>query len=380
MRVLLVLPYPPVHEGGAASRCAIGLMRGLDALGVEYAALAAGYGPEGPAPPADLPIEVVHIERAAPDLRFRLCARWNALAHPLGALTREPFAAALRDRASHADIVHFVEAEAAQAQRLTDRPAIVQLHCLTLRDRGISRPWRRADRDSIELLRAELRARRRARWLLASSPEVAAGLERKAGAHVEYAPLSLDPQHYRPRASLAQPVAGLIGTAGWPPTASAVRRLLERVWPLVRARNPGARLRLAGKGMEPHNFGGRAAAEAPGVEWCGEVPSATAFLAELGVLLYPLTAGSGAKVKVLEALALGVPVVSTPDGAEGLASRAGVVVETGDHELAAAALALLGDSDARRAAGAEAYSNFASNHAPAVAAAPVRELYRRVLA
>ncbi len=377
----MVLSYPPTLEGGAASRCAIGLMRGLDACGadVQCTALAAGFGvaqrlPEG------LPVEVVDIERSTPTASARVRERARALVHPLGALTKEPFAAALRARAPHADIVHFVEAEAAQAMRLIDRPAVLQLNCLTLRDRAIRLSGRRENRAALELLRAERRARRRARWSLASSPQIAAELARShPGAHVQFVPFSLDPAHYLVPATLQRPVAGLIGTASWPPTARAVRRLLTRVWPRVHALAPDAQLLLAGKGMVPATFGEQFA-HVPGVSWLGPVPSAVDFLRELGVLLYPLSAGSGIKVKVLEALVLGLPVVTTPDGAEGLVAHDGLFVERDDDRLVAAALELLGSADVRRAMGARARANFMHHHSPAAAAAPVVELYRRVLA
>jgi glycosyltransferase involved in cell wall biosynthesis len=170
---------------------------------------------------------------------------------------------------------------------------------------------------------------------------------------------------------------GLIGTARWPPTQQAVTRLLTRVWPLVRSRRPDARLLLAGDGMEPAHFG--AIAEAPGVEWRGRVDSAADFLRELGALLYPLSRGSGAKVKVLEALALGLPVVTTPEGAEGVGARGGVTVETDDERLAASVVALCEDPRARREAGADARLTFAHHHSPPVAAAVVAELYERML-
>jgi hypothetical protein len=182
----------------------------------------------------------------------------------------------------------------------------------------------REDRDALETLRAERRALRRADWVLLNSPEIAADMpQRIAPSHRVVAPLALDPTHYVEQAPLEQPVVGLIGTAGWPPTANAVRRLLTRVWPLVRERRPDATLMLAGAGMQAEAFG--APAGLPGVHWRGRVPSASDFLRELGVLLYPLSAGGGVKVKVLEALALGVPVVSTREGAEGLLDHRGVV-------------------------------------------------------
>jgi polysaccharide biosynthesis protein PslH len=129
--------------------------------------------------------------------------------------------------------------------------------------------------------------------------------------------------------------------------------------------------------MEPAHFG--AIAEAPGVEWRGRVESAADFLRELGVLLYPLSRGSGAKVKVLEALALGLPVVTTPAGAEGVGAAGGLLVETDDDRLAASVVALCDDQQARREAGAAARRTFALHHSPQAAAAAVGELYERML-
>jgi glycosyltransferase involved in cell wall biosynthesis len=150
------------------------------------------------------------------------------------------------------------------------------------------------------------------------------------------------------------------------------------VWPRVLERRPDARLLLAGFGMEREAFAHLP--DLPGVEWRGTVPSATGFLRELGVLLYPLGRGSGAKIKVLEALALGVPVVTTPDGAEGIGGREGLVVDVEDAALADATTALLDDVAARKAAGAAAHQTFADHHAPLPATVPLLELYARMAA
>ncbi len=375
MRALIVLPYPPTLEGRAAARCAVGLVRGLVEQGIECNALAADLRPQpSPAPPADLPVEVVHLE-----LPSRGRDRLDRLARPGGVFRRGLFAARLRTLAREHDIVHFSDPEAAVNIGLVDAPAVVQIHNLTSRDRAIGAPWRRDGRIALELLRSEMLACRRARWLVANSEEIAGPLRAKAPhAHVEVAPLALDPVHYAPPAALEHAVAGLIGTARWAPTKSAVRRLITRVWPLVLERRPGSRLMLAGEDMERSAFPDLP--DLPGVQWRGSVPTATGFLGELGLLLYPLGAGSGAKIKVLEAMALGLPVVTTPEGAEGLGSRAGVAVETADERIADAAVALLDDLGARRAAGTQARESFMRHHTPMVAAAPVVKLYERMLA
>jgi glycosyltransferase involved in cell wall biosynthesis len=355
------------------------MLRGLAAHGVELQVLAAHLrndmreGPRGELPEG-LPIELSAVEHPS-----RARTRRLRFTKPSSVLEQTPFPALLRERARAADVVHFVELGAATLIPLVDRPAVAQIHCLTRRDRDIRPPWTSEGRVAIELLRAERRIFKQSSWLLVNSREVADPLAKIAPhAHVAVAPLPLDPAVYTPRAMLDAPVAGLIGMAGWPPTANAVERLLRSVWPRVLERRPDARLLLAGFGMERQAF--PHLPDLPGVEWRGTVPSATDFLRELGVLLYPLGRGSGAKIKVLEALALGVPIVTTPDGAEGIASHEGLVVDTDDGVLADATVALLGDAAGRKAAGAAAYDTFNDHHAPLPATVPLLELYERMAA
>jgi glycosyltransferase involved in cell wall biosynthesis len=374
LRALVVLSSPPLPEGGAAAKCAIGLLRGLQAREVDYDALAPDFWS---VPLDDLP-EDLHIEAmpVAPPRPWHV--RADRLLRPNGWLARGPYLERLRSLSAQADVVHFFDAQAAAALGEVDTPALAQIDFQTRRDRAIGMPWRRDGRIALDLLRAEHRACRRARWLLANCEEVAAELTARAPhAHVAIGPIALDERYYDPLASLDAPVAGLIGRADWPPTAKAVERLLTEVWPLVREQRPEARLLLAGVGMERSTFPDLP--DAPDVEWRGRVASATDFLRELGLLLYPLTSGSGAKVKVHEALALGLPVVTTPDGAEGLGGHGGVTVSTDNERLAQATVRLISDSRARHAAGAEAHGTFLSHHKPLTAVGPVLDLYERMI-
>jgi glycosyltransferase involved in cell wall biosynthesis len=76
-------------------------------------------------------------------------------------------------------------------------------------------------------------------------------------------------------------------------------------------------VRLVGRGVGPRLEG--AAAKSERVELTGEVESVEPYLVDAAVFAAPLAAGSGTKFKILQALALGLPVVTTPVGAEGLA-------------------------------------------------------------
>ena len=160
-----------------------------------------------------------------------------------------------------------------------------------------------------------------------------------------------------------EPVVGFIGSGGWPMTAAAAHRLVDRVWPLVRRELPNARLRVAGRRMD--RLGLRAD---DGVEIQGEVPSGAAFMRDVSVLLFPPLAGSGTKVKVLEALASGLPVVTNAIGTEGVADNDGVVVEEEDEALARAAVSILRDPEERRQRGAAGLEAFKEGHTPQAAA------------
>jgi glycosyl transferase family 1 len=356
LRALVVLTQPPLPEGGAPGKTAIGLLRGLLEHGVDVRALAArrGFSIAGDVP-ADLPVELVDVEPPGP---FQ--ARLQRVTRPLGEL-RGAFAERVRAAAADADLVHLEETETAWCDEGIDRPSLVHLHYLARLDRGFGAPWSKQFREVLDATRAERAAVRRHRWVVASSPLVAAEL----GRDVVVAPLSLDPALYRPAPLDGPPVAGLIGTADWPPTAAALRVLRDEVWPLVEV--PDAELVVAGRGTE--RFGGQ-----------GEVESARDFFQRLSLLLFPLPRGSGMKVKTLEAIASGVPVVTTPAGAEGIEPSDGVVVETEPRALAAAAAELLRDEQARKERGTAARKTFEERYSPGPATEPLVELYRRLAA
>lgn len=112
-----------------------------------------------------------------------------------------------------------------------------------------------------------------------------------------------------------------LGSLDWRPNLDGVRLLLERVFPAVRAAEPSASLCLVGR--NPPESLRQQAARIPGVELHGNVPDVRPYLADCGLLVVPLRIGGGSRLKILEALASGTPVVSTRVGAEGLCLEAG---------------------------------------------------------
>lgn len=118
-----------------------------------------------------------------------------------------------------------------------------------------------------------------------------------------------------------QPVVGLIGSFDWQPSYSAAERLLTRLWPEIKSRVPNARLQIVGH-FAKDAFA--AFAHLPDLNIYQDVPDILPYFTNTDVLLYAPIAGSGMKIKVLEAFALGTLVVTTPEGVEGLPAQDGV--------------------------------------------------------
>ena len=155
------------------------------------------------------------------------------------------------------------------------------------------------------------------------------------------APNGWEPTHDAlPPAS--EPVAAFVALMGWPPNEDAAVWLARDIWPLVRAALPDARLLLVGRDPGPavRDLGGGA-----GVQVTGTVDDVRPYLASARVALAPLRAAGGSRLKILEALDAGRPVVATTKGAEGLDDLAGegVVIADEPTAFAAAVGSLLAD-------------------------------------
>lgn len=126
---------------------------------------------------------------------------------------------------------------------------------------------------------------------------------------------------------------------GYRPNITAARRLACRILPAVRRTLPSANLVLAGRSP-----GSKVAdlADVAGVVMLRNPPDADAVLADADIVVVPLEAGGGTRLKILEAMAWGLPVVATSIAAEGLGLEAGseFVLATTDEEFAQAIVAL----------------------------------------
>ncbi|TMG60851.1 MAG: glycosyltransferase [Chloroflexi bacterium] len=153
---------------------------------------------------------------------------------------------------------------------------------------------------------------------------VAQGLPRKVHSYVDYQKLKAEEEaswraadacFYSPRASTPEPSTILFfGTIAHYPNTDGLIFFLDNVLPLIKRVRPEVRLLVVGPAPPPEIL--RRAA--PDVIVTGEVPDVRPYLERAKVVVVPLRIGGGTRLKIVEALAMAKPVVSTSLGAEGL--------------------------------------------------------------
>lgn len=116
------------------------------------------------------------------------------------------------------------------------------------------------------------------------------------------------------------------GVLDYRPNVDAVNFLVDEVLPLVRSERPDVGLAVVGRG----SAGALDDLRRRGVEATGEVPDVRPWLARAEVVVVPIRTGSGTRLKVVEGLAMGKPMVSTTVGCEGVDVRDGEHLLIGD--------------------------------------------------
>lgn len=232
-------------------------------------------------------------------------------------------------------------------------------HAVLARESGGRRGWcdrltRRMEARCLRSLERQAIANNRSITVTVSEHDrqLAHGLV--PGARIEVVPNSVDLQRL-PLLPLADPAAPprllFVGSLDYPPNLEAVTELVERHLPVLRAAFGALTVRIVGK--DPHGVGARFA-NVPGVELVGPVDDVAPHCRDVHAAYLPIRSGGGTRIKILEAWALGVPVLSTAVGCEGLPAEDGVHLrrfETPEQGVAALRAVLDGAATKLRAAG-----------------------------
>jgi glycosyltransferase involved in cell wall biosynthesis len=205
--------------------------------------------------------------------------------------------------------------------------------------------WRRearliADREPVELSLCQ-------RVLACSERERSSFLEREEALEVRVIPNGCDTESIVPIPDPAVNAAELVfvGDLAYGPNADAAESFAAEVLPLVRAQKSAVTFRVVGRNPSA------ALSQAEGVEVTGFVDDVRLELARARVFVCPIRYGSGTRLKLLEAFAAGLPVVSTRLGAEGIECVDGehlLLADTPQEQADAIARLLNDDELARR--------------------------------
>ena len=214
----------------------------------------------------------------------------------------------------------------------------------------MQRGWARKGRrwlGALSLWQYELRALRHCDLVLTLSAEDAAALRRwlprlpiayvPSGIGLQERPICFDPR--------AEDQVLFVGNYLHPPNVEGALWLAREVWPLVRRLHPGARLTLAGRAPPP----AIQALAAADVRVPGTLGELRPLYARASLVAAPIFWGSGVRIKILEALAYGLPLVTTALAAEGIDLRQGesALFAEQPSEFATAITRLLDDAALR---------------------------------
>ncbi|MBL8723993.1 MAG: glycosyltransferase [Planctomycetes bacterium] len=342
MRTILVVcpyvPHPPNHGGSIRSRVLLEALAQDHRVHVAVPAVApsvatteldrlAGLAALG-VEPHELPSPTSQRPSVGQKLRHWLCGSSELLArrwspHAAAAL------AALRERL-RPDLVVLDSTFAVPIWRGA-QPVLLHLH--NLEHHILQRPSGAPDRASARLSRAieawairrtERRALRRAALAVCvSAADRTLALQLAPATRVEVVPNTIDTTALPP---LPPPPPGpprllYVGGLDYPPNRDAVRELLTDHLPVLRAALPGLTVRLVGR--DPAGVL-RAFAGCAGIEAMGAVGDLRPHYAESHAVYLPIRSGGGTRIKILEAWALGRPVLATRIASEGLPAEDGV--------------------------------------------------------
>lgn len=184
--------------------------------------------------------------------------------------------------------------------------------------------------------------------VIAVSQQDLLALREAAGEELDIAiiPITLDLDEYESIPSIDGPPHILhLGTMYWPPNVEGVLWFLREVWPRIKERDGEVVFDVVGA-RPPDSI--LAFAKSDGrVRVHGYVEDLTRYLETARAMIVPLAAGSGMRVKILDGLARGVPIVTTSVGAEGISVEHGkhLLVADEPDEFAQCVLRLLGNAD-----------------------------------
>lgn len=182
------------------------------------------------------------------------------------------------------------------------------------------------------------------------------------GGKVSVLPNGVDHEYFSPMDIAEEPDTVVFsGKMSYCANSTAVKHFYDDIFPIVLNKRPGTRFIIAGADPPPNV---RKLADHPMVTVTGYVDDMRPYLAKASVAICPITVGVGIQNKVLEAMAMGKPVVATSKACLALDAENGkeLLLATGSEEFAQKVIELLGSAAKRRYIGENAARYVRENH------------------
>jgi glycosyltransferase involved in cell wall biosynthesis len=355
VRIIVVTPAVPHPFGNTSARWFYVLITELLARGHEVVALAATEEPDERVSETKKWLLrhsgqlTLHCHRLQVD-EVALRRKWHNLMRPRSEMLQDSALTGLlqRELAKGYDVLHLEQMSTGWLGLGVPR-ALLNVHFFDVID------WAEKENMGFRDYKALWQARRATshllhgihdvRLLTPRLKEMAESINPKG--HYWVVPFALDTALYTMQPPAQESVVGMIGSMHWEPSRSAAERLITGIWPLVKQGFPEAKLFIAGWNAAKYlqKYSPR-----QDLTLAENLAHPSDFFSKAAVMVYAPSGGSGMKVKVMEAMAYGVPVVTTWEGVEGIDHENGRecwVAET-DEELAGKVCRLLENSGERQ--------------------------------
>jgi glycosyltransferase involved in cell wall biosynthesis len=327
---------PPLPFGSAPSRWYYVLLKGLLERGHRVTAFATSSKPEDLRKAAELfPAPRFALRCYAHPVRSGISAKLETLVRPYSYMFSPEMKTELaKHLAAGYDILHLEQLWSGWLGLEHSPRALVNVHHLEMIDlENAPSLSRRMAFDRRLMFSSEKRLIQRFKWFRSCSGRLVPRIRQiNPGASIATVPVGIDTLLYPFLSDQERPVAPtitLIASMDWYPGASAARRLLTKLYPLIKKQVPRARFEIVGwfaRSVLKEYL------ELPDVQIVENVADTIPYFHKAAAFVYAPQRGSGMKIKVLEAMALGAPVVTTPEGVEGLCAEDGIHAQISDSD------------------------------------------------
>ena len=212
--------------------------------------------------------------------------------------------------------------------------------------------------------RFELSACQRFDQLVAVSEDDSRTMRRDFGVStIITVPTGVDTEYFRPQGTSQKWPGSIVftGSMDWLPNEDAILYFVKEIYPLVKNAVPKATLTIVGRNPYSRLLG--LSGEDPSIKVTGRVDDVRPFIERASAYIVPLRIGGGTRLKIFEAMAMEMPVVSTRIGAEGLPVRdqEHLLLADEPETFAASLIKVLQDDEFARSLGKQAAQTVRKN-------------------